>query len=448
MAPESETAAIAYPVEEAPMQPWHLSARIIVGVATFFDAFDALAIAYVLPLLVKKWALSSTQIGLTISLGYVGQFIGALLAGYFADRYGRLRVLMTTVAILSLCSFMMAFSWSWASLLVIRVLQGVGLGGEVPVAASYITEIARAKDRGKFVLLYELIFPIGVMVVALTGYWIVPRWGWRWLFVIGGLSALLCLYMRRALPESPRWVKNTGASPEKCDDPVCANVERAVLSTSESEIPATLSNHPVHPRELFSERYRKRTFVVWVMWFTTYLAFYGLWTWLPSLYTSVYKLPLTQALRNSLFMQTGGLLGAFACALLIDRLGRRLWVTGALILGAVPLFVLWYLKAPSAHLLLLCSVSAAPFIASVASALYLYTPELYPTRMRALGSSVASAWLRFAAILGPMIIGTILARSSIMWAFFIFALALVVGGIVTAIFADETRAQVLEQVSP
>jgi putative MFS transporter len=410
--------------QDTPLLPWHLRARIIVGVATFFDAFDALAIAYVLPLLIKQWHLSSTQIGLTISLGYAGQFMGALCAGWLADRYGRLRVLMLTVAVLSLCSFLMAFSWSWTSLLVIRVVQGIGLGGEVPVAASYITEIARAKDRGRFVLLYELIFPIGVMVVALTGYWIVPRWGWRWLFVIGGLSALLCLYMRRALPESPRWVKNSGSS-----------------ETQPKE-------HPVHPRELFAGHYKARTLMVWVLWFTTYLAFYGLWTWLPSLYTSVYHLPLQLSLRNSLFMQTGGLLGAFLCAVLIDRLGRRLWISASLILGALPLFALWWLKAPNAHLLLLCSVSAAPFIASVASALYLYTPELYPTRIRALGSSVASAWLRLAAIIGPMIIGTVLLRSSIMWAFFIFAVTLTVGGIVTAFFADETRGQVLEQVSP
>jgi putative MFS transporter len=311
----------------------------------------------------------------------------------------------------------MAFSWSWTSLLVIRAIQGVGLGGEVPVAASYITEIARAKDRGRFVLLYELIFPIGVMVVALTGYWIVPIFGWRWLFVIGGLSAALCLFMRRALPESPRWVGDA-------------------------------SLHRVKPRELFSPLYRKRTLLTWTIWFTTYLAFYGLWTWLPSLYSSVYKLPIQLSLRNSLFMQTGGLFGAFVCALLIDRVGRRLWISCALIIGAIPLFILWRAGAPSAGWLLLCSCSAAPFIASVASALYLYTPELYPTRMRALGSSVASAWLRFAAILGPMIIGTVLSRSSLMWAFFIFGAVLLLGGLTTAIFADETRQEVLERVSP
>jgi putative MFS transporter len=119
-------------------EPWHFRARIIIGVATFFDAFDALAIAYVLPVLVAKWSLTPTQIGFGIALGYVGQMIGAVSAGFFADRYGRLRVLMGTVAILSLCSFLMAFSWSWSSLLVIRLIQGIGLGGEVPVAASYI----------------------------------------------------------------------------------------------------------------------------------------------------------------------------------------------------------------------------------------------------------------------------------------------------------------------
>lgn len=404
-------------VEDRPLVPWALRARIIVGVATFFDAFDALAIAYVLPLLIKEWSLTPAQIGITISLGYAGQLIGALLAGWSADRYGRLRVLMFTVAILSLCSFLMAFSTSLSMLLVIRFFQGLGLGGEVPVAASYITEIARAKDRGRFVLMYELIFPIGVMVVALTGYWIVPIWGWRWLFVIGGSSALLCLFMRRALPESPRWVTDS-------------------------------KTHPVKFKELFAPIYRKRTLMVWTMWFTTYLAFYGIWTWLPSLYSSVYKLPIQLSLRNSLCMQAAGLFGAFACAVLIDRVGRRLWISGALIIGAVPLFILFHYGAPSAQFLLVCSVCAAPFIASVASALYLYTPELYPTRVRALGSSVASAWLRLAAMIGPLVISAVLARSSIMWAFLVFGISLAVGGIVTAVLADETRGQVLEEVSP
>jgi putative MFS transporter len=289
-----------------------------------------------------------------------------------------------------------------------------------PADRLYITEIARTNDRGRFVLLYELVFPIGIMAVGLAGYWIVPRFGWRWLFVIGGSAALLCLYMRRAIPESPRW---------KSADPSSAA-------------------HPVKAGELFSPRYRRRTLLVWTLWFTTYLAFYGMWTWLPSLYTSVYRLPLEQSLRYSLFMQSGGLLGAFLCAVLIDRIGRRVWLSAALLLGSVPLFLLWWSGAPSAYALLLASVSAAPFIASVASALYLYTPEIYPTRMRALGSSVASAWLRFAAILGPMIIGWVLAHSSIAWAFMIFGISLVIGGLVTAVFADETKREVLEDVSP
>ena len=147
--PESQSVTVT--PGDFPVQPWHLRARIIVGVATFFDAFDALAIAYVLPLLTKQWALSSTQIGITIALGYVGQVIGALLAGFLADRYGRLRVLMLTVAILSLCSFLMAFSWSWTSLLVIRMIQGVGLGVSraLPVPAPCPESRIQRGDSGR-----------------------------------------------------------------------------------------------------------------------------------------------------------------------------------------------------------------------------------------------------------------------------------------------------------
>jgi putative MFS transporter len=188
--------------------------------------------------------------------------------------------------------------------------------------------------------------------------------------------------------------------------------------------------------------------VVWIIWFTTYLANYGMTTWLPSLYTSVYKLPLEQALRFSLMSTTAGLLGSFVCAMVIDRIGRRPWLIGALGCGALALLVLWWLGAATATTVLVCSSLATLFVPSVCLALYAYTPELYPTRMRALGISFGSAWLRLAAIIGPLVVGTILAHSNIQWVFLIFGIALLIGSGVTALFAEETREQVLETLSP
>jgi MFS transporter, putative metabolite:H+ symporter len=452
MIAQTEVGGIVGRIEQMPTSWWHVRTRIIVGTATFFDAFDAMAIAYVLPVLAKDWALRPQSIGLIIALGYVGQLIGALFFGRLADRRGRLPVLVATVTIFSLCSCLLALSWNLPSLLFLRLLQGIGLGGEVPAAASYISEITRAKGRGKFVLLYELIFPIGVMVAASVSYWVVPRWGWRWLFVIGGASALLTLLMRRVLPESPRWLLNAGRVEEA----------EAVLATIEGRSGQRWVAHPqaapdlsqAHSRitnrlgELFAPMYRRRTIVVWIIWFMTYLANYGMTTWLPSLYTTVYKLTLEQALRFILISGAFGLLGSFMCAMLIDRVGRRAWLIGALGGGALTLLVLWWLGAATATIVLVCASVANVFVPSVCLALYIYTPELYPTRMRALGISMASAWLRLAAIIGPLVVGAILARSNIHWVFLIFGVALLIGSAVTALFAEETREQVLEVLSP
>src|SRR6266699_1666430 len=148
-------------LERLPTSWWQVKARIIVGVATFFDAFDALAIASVLPVIVPLWKLTPPQIGLMISAGFLGQLLGALLFGWIAERYGRMTAMVWSIALFAVMSLACALAWDYNSLLVLRTVQGIGLGGEVPVAAVFISELAKAQGRGRFVLLYELVFPIG-----------------------------------------------------------------------------------------------------------------------------------------------------------------------------------------------------------------------------------------------------------------------------------------------
>src|SRR3954468_24599673 len=153
-------------IERIPTSWWHVRARIIVGVATFFDAFDALAIATMLPVLVPMWKLSQPQVGIMISAGFVGQLIGALLFGWIGERFGRMPAMIGSIATFAVMSLVCAFAWDYNSLLVFRTLQGIGLGGEVPIAAVYISELTRARHRGRFVLLYELVFPIGLVAAS------------------------------------------------------------------------------------------------------------------------------------------------------------------------------------------------------------------------------------------------------------------------------------------
>src|SRR4249919_2096797 len=201
-------------LERLPTSWWQVKARIIVGVATFFDAFDALAIASVLPVIVPLWKLAPPQVGFLISAGFVGQLIGALLFGWIAERYGRMTAMIWSIALFAVMSLVCAFAWDYNSLLIFRTIQGIGLGGEVPVAAVFISELAKAKGRGRFVLLYELVFPIGLTAASLIALWVVPAFGWQWMFVIGALPAFLALVLRGLLPESPRWLAVRGRNAE------------------------------------------------------------------------------------------------------------------------------------------------------------------------------------------------------------------------------------------
>jgi putative MFS transporter len=446
-------AQIAARIERLPFSPWHVKVRVVMGVATFFDAFDALAIAYVLPVLIPLWKLTPGEIGLLISIGFAGQLVGAILFGWLAERLGRVRVAAWTIGIFSAFSLVCAFAWSYPSMLAFRFLQGLGLGGQVPIAAAYINEIAKAEKRGRFFLLYEVIFPVGLLAVALVSTWVVPNLGWQWMFVIGALPVLLAAALRRLVPESPRWLASAGRLEEA----------GRTMQAIEEEI-SRRSGNPLPPlpasvravaavkaswRDLFSGIYLPRTLAVWVMWFCTYLIVYGISGWLPTIYRTIFKLPLQQALQYSLAATAAGLVGALACAYLIDRTGRRAWFALAFFAGAVPLFVLWLRGTASSavDVMIYASLSYA-MINTLALGLYLYTPEIYPTRVRAIGSGAATAWLRVASMIGPFMIGAILPQAGLGTVFLVFGVAAAIGGAVAALFTLETRGRVLEELSP
>jgi putative MFS transporter len=438
-------------IERLPLSSWQIRTRIIVGTATFFDAFDALSITYVLPVVVPLWKLTPGAIGWLISSGFLGQLIGALVGGWLAERIGRRPVIVAAVLWFGLFSLACGWAWSYESLMVLRFLQGLGLGAEVPVAATYISELARAKGRGQFVLLFELVFPIGLVAVAIMGRWIVPV-GWQYLFFVGGIPALFALFMMRSLPESPRWLASRG----RLDDAAqaVAFIEKEVQAATGKPLPPPQPGPKAAVAErgrwleLFSPVYLRRTLVIWVAWFATYFVNYGLTTWLPTIYRGVFKLPLEDALNYGLITQACGLFTSFACALLIDRIGRRIWFTFAFAGAAAALLTLWWLGPSSAERILVFAILTNLCVSTLSLALYLYTAELYPTRVRALGTSTGTAWLRLASILGPQVFGNTVGSGSIGGAFLVFGLVALAASVVVALFAVETKSRVLEEISP
>jgi putative MFS transporter len=437
-------------LERLPTSWWQVQTRIIVGVATFFDAFDALAIASILPVIVPLWKLSPQEIGLMISTGFLGQLLGALLFGWIAERYGRMTAMVWSIALFATMSLVCAFAWDYTSLLVFRVIQGIGLGGEVPVAAVFISELARAQGRGRFVLLYELVFPIGLVGAALVGLWVVPHLGWQYMFVIGALPAFLALVLRRLLPESPRWLAVRGRNAEA--ETAMALIEAETQKATGQPLPppqpvVTTLDKPASFADLFGAIYLRRTVVVWVIWFAAYFVNYGLTIWLPVIYRTVFKLPLDVSLRYGLITQAVGLLGTLVCALTIDHVGRRLWFALSFAAGALALCALAYYPTPTAEQVLISVTTAYFFISTINIGVYLYTPELYPTRVRAIGVGAATAWLRFASMIGPTVVGMMIA-SGLPAVFVTFGVVAALAAVIVGVFAVETKGRVLEEASP
>ncbi len=439
-------------IERMPLSSWQIRTRVVVGTATFFDAFDALSIAYVLPVLVPMWKLTPAAIGWLISSGFVGQLIGALLGGLLAERFGRRPVITVAVLWFGLFSLACGWAWSYQSLAALRFLQGLGLGAEVPVAATYISELARAAGRGRFVLLFELVFPLGLVGAAVLGKWIVPNLGWQYLFYVGGVPALFALFLMRGLPESPRWLASCGRAGEATQ--AAAFIEAKVMAATgkplpEPRISMTGVGLPTPSwSDLFGGDYLRRTLVIWVAWFATYFANYGLTTWLPTVYQNNFRLPLEQALTYSLVAPTIGLAASFMCALLIDHVGRRAWFAGAFGWAATGFLALWWIGPTTPERVLVLSSLSYMGISTLSLALFLYTAELYPTRVRALGTGAATAWLRLASIIGPSVVGSIIGSGGLGDVFLVFGGVALAACIVMAFFARETKGRVLEEISP
>jgi MFS transporter, putative metabolite:H+ symporter len=439
-------------LERLPVSRPLVWARMVVGSATFFDGYTTLAIAYAMPVLAKIWHLQPTEIGLIISSGYLGQLIGALFFGWLAERIGRLNSLAITVCIFAVMSVFCIFSWNATSLMAFRFIQGIGTGGEVPVASAYVNEFVGARRRGRFFLLYELLFLVGLVFAALIGYFLVPVYGWKTMFWIGVLPVALTVPLRFFLPESPRWLLSHGRVEQASE--VVARLERDIRKRG-IPLPAPAASVDLPSitqrgswRDLFSGIYRKRTLTLWTLWFCSYLINNGLATWLPTLYRTVFDIPLQTSLLYGLIMTSVAVVVSFVCAITIDKVGRRPWYIGAFLLAVVPLVVLWLTGAGTAMRILVLATCTYAIVQTVTYSLYLYSAELYPTRMRAVGAGLGSAWLRAGSMAGPALIGFVVAESGIALVFAAFAVVALVGGVVCFFFAVETKGRVLEELSP
>ena len=318
----------------------------------------------------------------------------------------------------------------------------------MPVAAAYISELSKARGRGRFFMLYEMIFPVGLMATGQIGTWVVPAFGWQTMFLIGAIPGLVVAFLLARLPESPRWLISRGRLGEA--EQIVRQMEASTGHTvsTASEVPVSSPGKVERSRwgEVLGRSYRSRTLIAWTLWATAYFITNSLNNWMPSLYNTVYHLGLRQSLRAASMTNVAQVLVLLICAFTIDRIGRRNWTAVAFITGGAALTILGFVGAESVRSVMIFGTFSYGIIGSINAVLYLYTPEIYPTRMRAIGTGLATSWLRLASAVGPPLVGFMVGARGIDSVFLMFAATSVVG-LLASTRMIETRARRLEEIA-
>ena len=451
----STRAEVEARMDRVPMTSKHRRIAAVIAAGTFFDAFDSLVLGIALTVIARSLGQGFLGTGVLINAGYLGQAVGALVIGSLSDRIGRRRTFLLAIAFFSLLSIACALAWNLESLTVARLLQGIGLGAEVPIAATLISEYAPALKRGRAVMLYQAIFAWGVFAAPLVGLVVFsvvgPDVGWRVLFALGVLPAIVVLVGRHAIPESVRWLTSKGRSEEAAT--IVGEFEQ-VARREGKDLPEPHAvdadvARPTRLAEIFSPAYRTRTMLNGILWFTIYFVSYGYSVWLPSLYVTIGGLKISQALYLTLAVALGQLIVVYAFAVTVDRLGRKpLFVAGyaVSIFGAVLGVAMVLLGATSWPTLFVAGLFLAIGTYVPAAGLYLYIPELYPTRIRAWGTSAGSSMNRIASVIAPTAVGALLARGYGLGSVFImFGVVLLVGLAAMLKWGIETKGRSLEE---
>ncbi|WP_307861406.1 MFS transporter [Cellulomonas wangleii] len=440
-----------------PVTRRHVRLLLGSGVGWTFDAMDVGLISFVIAQLAVVWGTDATALGWIASAGFVGMAVGAALGGLLADRIGRRQVFALTLLVYGLATGASALAGGVAVLMALRFVVGLGLGAELPVASTLVSEFAPPRIRGRAVVVLESFWAVGWMLAAVVGYLVVPLGddGWRWALALGALPAVYAVVVRRGLPESVRFLLARGRHEEA--DRVVADLEaspavghrgltgaqvrdRAATdgaapagtvaagspagSTAAGTVaagppvaapadgPAAPADGPAAPADepaapegpprlaaLWAPGLRRRTTALWVVWFAVNFSYYGAFIWLPSLLAADGH-TLVRSFEYTLIITLGQLPGYAAAAVLVETWGRRrtlaAFLAGSAVAAGLFAVASGDVQIVGAGLLL------SFFNLGAWGALYAVTPELYPTRVRSTGAGWAAGIGRTASVLAPL----------------------------------------------
>lgn len=384
------------------------------GLGWMFDAMDVGLLSFILAALKADWGLSAGQMGWLGAINSIGMAVGAIGFGMLADRIGRKQVFILTLLLFAIASGLSAFASTLAVLFVLRFFIGMGLGGELPVASTYVSERVAAHERGRVVVLLESFWAVGWILAALIAYFVIPRFaqdmGWRVALVLGALPAFYALYLRRQLPD------DAPTAPPAAGLPWTARLAA-----------------------LWSPAHARATLMLWLLWFTVVFSYYGMFLWLPSVMVGK-GFALIKSFEYVLLMTLAQLPGYFTAAWLIERAGRKFVLVVYLTGTAASAWA--FGNADTQGALLLYGALLSFFNLGAWGALYAYSPENYPAPIRASGVGTAAGIGRLGGILGPLAIPFLGAQGWSTGAIFgLFAATLMVGVLAVALLGRETRGE-------
>jgi len=433
-------------LEKLPVGSFHYKLLIVTGLGWLFDSMDTGLISFVLPILAKEWGLTPEQVGWIGSIGLIGMALGAVLAGTIADRFGRKNVFAATVILYSVSTGLCAVAWSYESLLFFRFLVGFGLGGELPVAATLMSEYAPSYLRGRFIVLLESFWGVGWLVAALISYLLIPQFGWQVAFIIGALPALYVFLIRLHMPESIRYLISKGKVDEAREIILSLEKKLGVPSRpfDNEFVDEATPIFKLNVFTLWTKTFRLRTLMLWITWFGIVFSYYGIFMWLPSIVFSQ-GFEVVKTFEYVLIMTLAQLPGYITAAFLVDIIGRRYTLSLFLLMSGVCAYL--FGNAATSYELLGWGAAMSFFNLGAWGVIYTYTPELYPTAIRALGSGWAAGFGRIGGMLAPMLVGVLLVHGAhINSIFLMFASVFVIVSIIVLSLGIESKRKSLEEI--
>lgn len=417
---------VATRLDDLPFTRRHLRVLTGSGIGWALDAMDVGLISFVIAALAQQWSLTTTETSWIASAGFLGMAIGAGFGGLLADRIGRRSVFAVTLLIYGLATGASALVGGIAALLVLRFIVGLGLGAELPVASTYVSELAPARMRGRLIVILEAFWAVGWTAAALIGFLVIPASddGWRWAFALGAIPAGYALVVRWGLPESARWLERRGRSADA--EAVVASFESSppFLGTRRaSATPPPMASPTAVPvragvAALWAREFRLRTLCLWLVWFCVNFSYYGAFIWIPSILVAQ-GYDLVRSFGFTLVITLAQLPGYAAAAWLIEVWGRRM--TLSVFLAGSAVAAILFGTATSEGAVIAAGMALSFFNLGAWGALYATTPETYPTSIRATGAGWAAGVGRIASIVAPLTVPLLLAAGGAPVLFVVFA---------------------------